>query len=170
MSNVLWYETFLANWTDIVAVVAVAVAAIVGYTTIHFNRKQNQLNGLMEAFKLLNDENHRKARGDIYSAFKAYQDKNDISVFANKSSVEIVRSDFDQMGSLIKNKTIQKDGFLEAYGETSYRCWNALKAHIEEERIKRNFNHYMENFQWLSDQAVRHWQRKGIDLSTIESY
>jgi hypothetical protein len=46
----------------------------------------------LEAFKLLNDEKHRKSGDDVSIAFKEYQDEM-ISKFPNKSSsVEVVRT------------------------------------------------------------------------------
>jgi hypothetical protein len=57
---------------------------------------------------------------------------------------ETVRADFDQMGTLVQNGTIQKQGFLQAYGETTYQYWNALRDHIREERKQRKFEYYME--------------------------
>jgi CheY-like chemotaxis protein len=38
-----------------------------------FQRRHSQLNGLMQSFKLLNDEEHRDARKDVYELFEEYQ-------------------------------------------------------------------------------------------------
>ena len=46
------------------------------------------------------------------------------------------------------------------FGPLAYRCWNYLKEHIEEERVKRDFKCYMENFQWLADEAHKYWKNK----------
>jgi hypothetical protein len=127
----------------------------------------------VEAFKLLSDSEHRQARENVYAISNVYNNCHQIKVFSedmNKKYVEMVRADFDQMATLVRYGTIQKNGFLESYGETAYRCWTALKDHIEEERITRNFDYYMENFKWLADEAYRYWQRKGIDLSTLKIY
>jgi|ERR687888_335427 hypothetical protein len=166
-------EASFTNWTDIASVIAASIAAGIAVMTYFFHTKQHRLNGLMEAFKLLNNEDRRKARDLVYAIFEIYSDNHDLKTFveeSHKKYVEMVRSDLDQMGALVRNGTIQKKGFLEAYGETSYRCWNALKAHIEKERIGRNFEHYMQNFQWLSDEAVKYWHRRGIDISKLQSY
>jgi hypothetical protein len=64
------------------------------------------------------------------------------------------------MGTLVQNGTIQEQGFLQAYGETAYRCWNALRDHIREERKQRKFEYYMESFEWLSNEAIKFWQKK----------
>jgi hypothetical protein len=55
-------------------------------------------------------------------------------------------------------------GFLQAYGETAYRCWNALRDHIREERKQRKFEYYMESFEWLSNEVIKFWQKKGVIL------
>lgn len=144
-----------ANWADITA----AAAAIMGFITYWFYRRQHQLNGLMETFKLLNDLEHRQARENVYAIFNIYNNSHQIKVFSeemNKKYVEMVHADFDQMGTLVRYGTIQKKGFLESYAETAYRCWNALQDHIKEERITRNFDYYIENFKWLADEAHRY--------------
>jgi hypothetical protein len=108
-------------------------------------RKEHKLSGLVQAFKVLNTQEHRKARERVYACFTIYnsKEKKDTSIFVvgeTKAHTETVRADFDQMGTLVREGTIQKDGFLEAYGETAYRCWNALYDHNKEERKRRHFN------------------------------
>ena len=148
-----------ANWADITTTAATA-ATIIGFVTYWFYRKEHQLHGLVEAFKLLNDSEHRQTRKNVYAISNVYNNCHQIKVFSqdtNKKYVEMVRADFDQMGTLVRYDTIQKKGFLELYGETAYRCRIALKDHIKEERITRNFDYYMENFKWLADEEYRYW-------------
>jgi hypothetical protein len=162
------------NWTDIVAAVGAFGVVILGVITFWFYRKEHRLNGLVQAFKILNDSKHRDSREMVYSSFQIYTKNNDSKIFIDskqaKESTETVRADFDQMGALLRNGTIQKQGFLQAYGETAYRCWNALRDHIREERIQRNFEYYMENFEWLSEEAIKFWQKKGVNLTSIVRY
>ena len=124
------------------AAVAASIAAIVGFFSFWYYRKEHRLNGLVQAFKLLNDSKHREARYRVYSAFASYKNNKNIDMFVDehqKEFTETVRADFDQMGVLVK--AIQKQGFLQAYGETSYKCWNALRDHVHNERKLRNFEH-----------------------------
>jgi hypothetical protein len=139
------------SFASIVAAVAATITAIVGFISFWYYRKEHRLNGLIQAFKVLNDSKHREARYRVYSAFASYNKNKNLDVFVDehqKEFTEIVRADFDQMGALVKNKAIQKQGFLQAYGETSYKCWNALRDHIQRERKLRNFENYMESFEW----------------------
>jgi hypothetical protein len=148
-------------------------AAIGGFFSFWYNRKEHRLNGLVQAFNVLSDERHREARKRVYAAFAIYTRTKNTMAFvedSQKDFTETVRADFDQMGALVRNGTIQKQGFLRAYGETCYRCWNALRDHICEERKRRRFEHYMESFEWLSNESVIFWQRKGIDLTSIATF
>jgi hypothetical protein len=161
-------------WTDILAAFGAIGVIVLGFITFWFYRKEHRLNGLVQAFKILNDSEHRQAREMVYSNFKIYAEKKNSNIFTDseqaKKSTEKVRADLDQMGTLVRNGTIQKSGFLQAYGETSYRCWNALRDHIKKERDQRHFEYYMENFEWISNEAIKYWQRKGVNLMSIVSY
>lgn len=157
------------NWADVAGVVAAFVVSGIGAFTYFYQRAQQQLNGLMEAFKLLNNQYHRAAREDVYNLYREYKTNNDLSIFKN-NSVEIVRADFDEIGSLVRSKTIQKKGLLEAYGYNAYICWKSLEDHILQERQRRGFIPYMSNFEWLSNEALRYWQKRGVDLAKSKIY
>jgi hypothetical protein len=121
----------------------------------------------MESFKLLNSVDHRKAREQVYTLFKIYQEKKELGIFLSNNDVEIVRADFDQMGSLVKNGTVRMKEFLRAYGCNAYICGECLKDHIFDQRRKRNFEPYMSNFEWLAAMAYKCWknENEGEDLS-----
>ncbi len=56
------------------------------------------------------------------------------------------------------------------YGPLAFRCWHCLKDSIEDERKQRKFKQFMSNFEWLSDEADKYWQKKGVDLSETALY
>lgn len=152
----------------ITGLVGVGVITL-GALTYFFQQRQLKLNGLLEAFKLLNNERHREARKDIYAINDPYKKNKDIAIFTSSpnrmENVEIVRADFDQMGMLVKRGSILKDGFLEAYGYNIVLCWDILKDHINRERAFRCFPDYMRNFEELAQKAVMYWWKKeGVDL------
>ena len=64
----------------------------------------------MEAFKLLNNQDHRAAREDVYNLYKQYESNSDLSIFEHKS-VEIVRADFDEIGSLVNQEVCKRKEF-----------------------------------------------------------
>jgi hypothetical protein len=79
-----------ANWTDITAAAATA-ATIIGFVTYWFYRKEHQLHGLVEAFKLLNDSEHRQTRKNVYAISNVYNNCHQFKVFSedmNKKYVE----------------------------------------------------------------------------------
>jgi hypothetical protein len=134
---------------------------VVGFITYSFQNKQHKLNGLLEAFKLLNDEKHRLAREHVYTLGDKYEKEKDVGIFRSKGEkeyVEIVRADFDQLGMLVKRKSILKDSFLEAYGYNAFRCWECLEDHVLEQREIRQFPAYMRNFEYIAQESEIYWR------------
>jgi hypothetical protein len=151
--------------------VASAAAAAAAWSTYWFNNRSYKRNGLLEAFKLLSESGHRESRRTVYAVYDLYNKKRDDKIFTesdlNRQAVEMVRADFDQMGTFVRNGSITKKDFLNAYGETVFRCWRALEPHIQNERRQRHFHYYIKNFEWLSNEAVKYWQKRGFDLTSV---
>jgi hypothetical protein len=69
------------NWTDIVAAFGAFGVVVLGIVTFWFYRKEHRLNGLMRAFKVLNNQEHRNAREMVYSTFALYERNKDVKIF-----------------------------------------------------------------------------------------
>lgn len=56
---------------------------------------------------MLNESGHRESRRIIYALYDLYNSKRDDRIFTesdlNRQAVEMVRADFDQMGTFVKN-------------------------------------------------------------------
>ena len=75
------------------------------------------------------------------------------------------------MGISVKTENINKNDFLEMYGALAYRCWQCLKADIENERDSRGFPKFMFYFQWLANASHNYWlQNNDVDLSKTKLY
>jgi len=157
------------NLTVLISLLSIVATVIIGLFSIYLVRKQHRINGLQDAFKVLNSDQHRNYRNRVYQLYHEYKDTNNIQVFRNPE-VESVRADFDVIGVLVKHKNIEKKLFLLEYGPLVFACWVCLKGSIEDERERRKFEHYMENFEWLSKQARKFWAHKGEDLTKREIY
>ena len=154
------------NWLGVLSLVATIITAFVANWYL---RRQHQINGLQDAFILLNSRQHRYSRKRVYELYRDYKNNNDLSVFDHQEEVEDIRADFDVIGVLVKKGNIHKELFMYEFGPLVYRCWNYLKEHTEEERVKRDFKYYMENFQWLADESQKYWKDKK-DLSETKLY
>ena len=154
----------------IISAIAIVVTLSIGVISVHLVRKQHRINGLHDAFKILNTDEHRAYRNRVYQLYHDYKETKNIEIFRNKSEVETVRANFDVIGILVRNKNIDKKLYLQEFGPLVYRCWICLKDSIEDERQRRKFEHFMENFEWLAKQARKFWARKGEDLSKTEIY
>lgn len=153
------------DYTTLVATLVGIGTIIVGILTYFFHRRQLKLNGLVEAFKLMNDERHRLARRDVYLNYQTHKKRGgDISDFIPpeniRDSVEIVRADFDQLGILMRRGSIHKKAILDAYGLNGFQCYEMLRNHIEQERDSRHFDEYMRNFQEFAKEAYHHWWKR----------
>jgi len=164
------WEWFINNWLGILSLIVAGIIAIVTVVTQRFHQKRHQINGLLDAFRILNTRTHRSSRKKVYELYREYKQNNDLRIFDNIEEVEDVRADFDVIGLLVKSRNINEEQFLIEFGPLAYRCWNYLQKHIEAERKKRDFKPFMRNFQWLSDKADKYWAKKGHDLSKTLLY
>jgi len=167
-------EGFIAA---IIGAIATAVGVGVTIITIHYQRKQYKFSSLIEAFKLLNDANHREARTVTYGKFKNKPDIRSSTIreaLAKHGNADIlieefqgmVRADFDQMGSLVKNRLLPEKAFLDVYWETVLDSWRSLENDIKEEREKRHNPAYMKNFEELKSKAEAYRKNTYPDIHT----
>jgi hypothetical protein len=156
-----------SNWIHIVSP---AATLIIAFVANWYLKRQLQINGLQDAFKILNSRDHRNSRRRVYELHNEYLKNKNLAVF-DQVEVEDVRADFDVIGILVKSGNVDKELFMIEFGPLAYRCWTYLKEHIEDERKphKRNFEYYMENFEWLADEADKYWKHKK-DLSKTNLY
>jgi hypothetical protein len=155
-------ELIATNWLGISSLIA---TIFIGVATLRYRSKQHQINGLLDAFKILNTREHRTSRTKVYELYIQYERNKDVTIFDNNPEVVDVRADFDVIGTLIKSGNVDEKLFLIEYGPLAYRCWKYLKKHVEAERKKRNFKPFMMNFEALAKKADKFWSKKGHDLS-----
>lgn len=153
----------------IISAIAIAVTLFIGLFSLYLIRKQHRINGLQDAFKILNTIEHRNFRDRVYQFYHDYKETNNIQIFRNKEP-ESIRADFDIIGILVKHKNIDKKLFLIEFGPLVFKCWICLENSIEDERRRRKFKPFMENFEWLAKEARKFWAHKGEDLSKLEIY
>lgn len=144
------------------------VTAIIGAATIiilsmqfYFARKQHRVQGLLEAFKILDNDPHRAFRKKVFDAYFIYHNFGEIEIFRMpdyRDAIANVMADFDIMGKLVDSGNIDRKQFLEEYGSLVYRCWKCLKPHIEKERTEREFPAFMVWFKWLADEGYTYWK------------
>lgn len=146
--------------------IAPLVTAIIGAGTIiilsiqfYFSRKKHQVQGLLEAFKILDNEDHRKYRRKVFEVYLDYHEKGDLKLL-EQVEVATVMADFDIIGKLVDSGNIDRNQFLEEYGSLVYRCWKCLKPHVEKERVDRGFPAFMVWFEWLADQGYMYWKEE----------
>lgn len=161
--------------TAIAIMVGIASAAISAFTIYYRKKqfeitsKQYELNALLEVFQLLNNEAHRKARQVVYNYHRNLLDgKNPLEDEVGQE-IAMVRSDFDMIGTFIRNELISKDVFLDAYWDATLVCWNALDDNIGRERKMRQNQHYMANFEHLAAEAQK-YKEKYMPRESVEPY
>ena len=162
----------LVNATWILAGGTIAIGIVTIFTLFQTNRthqkqivvtdKQNRMTALMEIFKTLSDEEHRKARRITYKARREYNISKDIGVFGtlqHYKEVGITASHFNQVGMLIQKDIIPKEEFFDLYADTTILCWKSLKEYIENKQKEKNSSFYMNYFVWLGEQALIYWEK-----------
>jgi hypothetical protein len=144
------------------------VAGIIGIATTtvlivqyHFATKKHQTEGLLEAFKMLDKEDHREYRKIVFKTYFIYHHLGNIGVFRHdnyRHAIANVMADFDVVGKLVHSDNIDRKQFLEIYGALVYRSWKCLLPHIEKERDERGLPAFMVWFGWLADQGYDYWR------------
>lgn len=177
------YYGFSLDQNITISAIAVVVGIGVTIITTRYQSMAQQTTGLIKAFDLLNGPEQRDARRRVCKAYKphtngikySYDDfKNETLPKKNilegiydqdpinplQKDVERVRADLDQIGSMIKHDLIPKDAFLEAYWNTTIRCWGALEGHIACMRNDIENCHFMTNFEDLKKDVLKYWKNK----------
>jgi hypothetical protein len=162
--------------TAITIIVGLATAAISTFT-IYYRKKQYEvankqynMDALLSVFQLLNNEIHRAARQAVYKYYRDRLDKkNSIKEEQVSEQIAMVRSDFDTIGALIRNRLLSQDLFFDAFWDTTLICWNALEEDIHDERRLRQNQNYMANFEYLASQA-RQYKEKYLPRESVEPY
>ncbi len=95
------------NLWIVVATFLAAFGAIgTGLLTAFFHRKNLEYDSMLKALSILTNDKHRKSRSRIFKAFEKYLegDETSLSLFKSKEykdDVELVRSDFADIGVLV---------------------------------------------------------------------
>ena len=162
--------TILSSKEAIAAYIAIA-GVVVSYITYIFNKKQLKQNQLSELIKNFNQPSHREARKVIYDhsqkkisnmSFQLLEiDRAKFTEFeaeAKEALIEIskniVRSDLNYAGTLVRYKMIESKMFIDEYWWIILSCWNILENDIKERRNTNNgISNYMRNFENLKIMA-----------------
>jgi hypothetical protein len=133
----------------------------VAIATHIYQRKQYQLNALVQVFNLLSNERHITARDNVEKTFQIYNSQKvgarDIGLFDQpnvSADVELVKADFEQIGALVRNDLIDKKTILDAYGLVIEKYWQYLEDHINAKAMKSP--NYLTNFRSIASDAEKH--------------
>ena len=169
--NQLLLDWLIAGGTIGSTVVAVGIAAY----SFKIGRENEKKGGLRYVFQLLDDNAHRNARRLITNLYNEKKDARKEKILRLmgikeedikrkeaiiKESEEIVKDDFDQIGSLITNKEIPKKDFIRIYWYEVLRCWYVLEQDIKSIRETLNDNYHMKNFEKLKDISYKYSKKK----------
>jgi hypothetical protein len=167
----------LSVYLPIVVAITTAAGVIVSVITYIFEKKKFdltskaedkrfRLTALAEAFRLLNDREHREARkvlyGNIGSSSFDIVGVNRLTV-NEESNIEglketcrnIVRSDFNEIGTLIHYGLLEEKIFVEEYYWVILKIWSLLKTDIEIRRKEPGPPNYMEHLENMVNKAAQ---------------
>jgi hypothetical protein len=159
-------EPSLTDWLTAVGTVGtVIVASVVAIQTYKTTTKIEQSRSLADVFKLLDDNAHRNARRRVLNLYKENDERRRQKILKimglkdedikrmdaiHHESKEIVKADFNEIGSLLENKIILRDEFLKIYWLDVLKCWKVLyEEDIELIRQQSRYKDYMINFEHL---------------------
>ena len=177
LSNILNFEWITdPNWITAIGTIGSTLGAvIIAAYSFYLGRENEKNQGLRYVFQLLDDNSHRNARRRIVNLYGEEDEYRKEKIFKLmglsedeiqrkeailKESQEIVKADFDQIGSLIKNKEIPKNVFIKIYWHEVLKCWQVLDKDIKKIQNDLNDEKYMENFKHLNDIATKYAKHK----------
>lgn len=161
----------LPEWLSAIGTIAATIAAVViAAYTFRIGQRNKKYEGLRYVFELLDDNGHRNARRRIINLHGEKDEKRKIKILRlmgvkkedidRKEAIlteskEIVKADFEEVGSLLKNGEIPHDDFIKIYWRDIYKCWHVLEKEIL--RIQENIDkNYMQNFKYLKEKAIEY--------------
>ena len=166
----------LSSKEAIAAYIAIS-GVVVSSITYIFNKKQLKQNQLSELIKNFNQPSHREARKVIYDHSQEKQisnrsfqllevDRTKFNEFEAEAkdalieiSKNIVRSDLNYAGTLVRYKMIESKMFIDEYWWIILNCWNVLENDIKERR-NNGISNYMRNFEDLKIIAEKFVKKK----------
>jgi len=135
---------------------------------------------LLHVLQILREQSHRHSRKIVYESYIDFTKYNKLEIF-NQTEIqihcEIIQSDFDEIGSLVKNGYIDKTILLDLYSDTIRRSWISLEKYIFQKRLERhltqdhpNFHEFMHCFEWLANLAKSFRDKQGLIEPTFTDF
>ena len=155
---------FLSDWIGVLVAVIGGILSIISF---FYNRKDNRLKGLSEAFQILNDNIHREARRVVHTdrvtpasrkilGFDNTVDEKEVK----RVCLDIVETDMDQIGAMAQNKLLIEKVFLQRYSTSIFIEWIKCEEDINSRRNGRHDQEYRKSFEDLKNLAIRYWEKK----------
>ncbi len=127
---------------------------------------------LIEVMRILRNEENRKARRIVYTTYLQYKKNKNLNIFKkpkNKSFIDLVKGDLDEIGFWMSIGLLKKEPFFSLYSDTVRRSWIALKPNIVFERKQRKEKNsknkstiFMNYFEYLANQAKKYRDSKNF--------
>jgi hypothetical protein len=162
------------DWITAIGTIFSAIVALgIALFSFYLTRRNEQKHNLAYVFRLLNDNAHRNARRRIYNLYGEKDHRRQKKILRvmgvknedlertdaiQQESSEIVKADFNEIGSLIENKSVPEKEFLKMYWLEVLKSWTVLCDEIQ--KIRQIDLNYMENFTKLKCRAEIYRKRE----------
>lgn len=127
----------------------------------------------MEVFRLLNDIQHNEARRVVYgdysnASYEILLQNKDFNELM-RLSVTIVRTDFNEIATLILHDIVDPNLFVEEYWWIIVKVWYKIENEIMQRRGDRGPSNYMINLENLKNRAEKYAKRyRSKDLEKLK--
>jgi hypothetical protein len=169
--NIWWHDDLVTDW---ITAIGVPFSILISAYTIYRTRRSEKHQGLIDIFKLLDDNAHRNARRRIYNLYGETIPERRKKILLTMGfkkeelgrvdtieieSKETVKADFNQIGYMVQNDAISKNDFLRVYWSEVLKCWKVLCTDINSTRANLKDPKYMSGFQQLQDYALNYMDK-----------
>jgi hypothetical protein len=143
-----------------IAIYVAAAGVAVSVITYWYQRKEFRIKSLTEAIRRLDDMKHREARKVLYgnhtsASFEIPGLRASSEEQLKNLSKHIVRSDLNEVATLIHHKLLDKKIFVREYTWIIVKTWRLLEVEIQERRKTIGPRDYMNNFEELKEAVLK---------------
>jgi hypothetical protein len=173
-----WFTVYAL---PVIVAVITGAGVSVSVVTYIFERKKFRLTALVEVMRQLHDTKHREARKVVYGTIN--EASFDI-IGINTPTVDeelnlqglkdictdIVRSDFNEIGTLIHYDLLDGKIFIKEYYWMILKIWSLVKDQIYSRREKEGPTNYMVHLEEMKEKATKYAEEHHPEVFKMLGY
>ncbi len=152
---------FVTNIFSVLANTATLILIIFALLQLRIMNKDREASLTIRVFDRFSDANFVSSY-DWVSKNMSRETSGSIDYFSEEGrKIRKVAIIFEEVGILLKTKSIRKDLILSLVSNITIDTWNLLETFIRKERNQQNNNALWNNFEYLKDESIILVKKRG---------